>query len=98
MAKFLEDLADSYKGEHNIIAIDEFGADLASRTYPEKVIDRINQTDRDAYFKLANISNSGAYDVINVQHEYGIFGGYYGEYILHYLSSVRKPVVTTMHT
>ena len=98
LAKFLEDLTDSYPGPHNVVAVDEQGADLAARDYSAKVIFRLNQTDRDAYLTLADLINTGAYDVINVQHEYGLFGGMYGEYVVSLLSSVRKPIITTFHT
>jgi glycosyltransferase involved in cell wall biosynthesis len=35
---------------------------------------------------------------VNLQHEFGLFGGDYGEYINHFLDNVEKPVVTTLHT
>ena len=98
LAKFLEDLTDSYPGAHSVVAVDESGADLGARAYPEKVILRLNQTNRDAYYTLANSINSGTYDILNVQHEYGLFGGMYGEYVLGLLSAVRKPIILTFHT
>jgi glycosyltransferase involved in cell wall biosynthesis len=36
--------------------------------------------------------------VISVQHEYGIFGGKAGSYLLPLLRELRMPVVTTLHT
>ncbi|HPX51936.1 MAG TPA: glycosyltransferase, partial [Candidatus Pacearchaeota archaeon] len=36
--------------------------------------------------------------LIHIQHEFGIFGGEYGEYILHFLNEIKKPVVITFHT
>lgn len=35
---------------------------------------------------------------MNLQHEFGLFGGDYGEYINYFLENVNKPVITTLHT
>ena len=98
LAKFLDDLTESYPGQYNVIAVNEQEADITTRSYSNKVVYHFNQTDRDAYFKVANMINTGAYDVLNLQHDYGLYGGLYGEYVLHLLSSVRKPIITTFHT
>lgn len=98
LAKFLEDLTNNYKGSYDIVAVDEDGIDPTSRIYSDKVVYRLNQTDRDAYLTMATFADTGAYDIINVQHEYGLFGGMMGEYIIQFLSSTKKPVVTTFHT
>ena len=36
--------------------------------------------------------------LICVQHEFGLFGGTYGNYILAFLLALNKPVVTVFHT
>ena len=74
LAKFLDDLIESYPGPHNIVAVDEQEADITTRTYSDKIIYHFNQTDRDAYFKVANMINTGAYNVLNLQRDYGLFG------------------------
>ena len=35
---------------------------------------------------------------MSVQHEYGIFGGKAGSYLLTLLRKLRMPIVTTVHT
>jgi glycosyltransferase involved in cell wall biosynthesis len=42
-----------------------------------------------------NASNA---KLVNLQHEFGLFGGEYGEYLRYFLENVKKPVVTTLHT
>ena len=50
------------------------------------------------YLSLAEKINASDVDVISLQHEFGIFGGEAGEYIVLFLEAVKKPVVTTFHT
>jgi polysaccharide biosynthesis protein PslF len=69
-----------------------------ARNYSQDVIFRLRQNERDDYYAVAEIANSEAFDVINIQHEFGIFGGMYGEYVVALLAAIRKPVVITMHT
>ncbi|CAF2186852.1 unnamed protein product [Rotaria magnacalcarata] len=98
LATFLADLTENYPGPYDVIAVDEPTVDESSRNYTDKVIFRLNQTNSDSYYTVGDIVNSGAYDVFNLQHEFGLFGGMYGEYVIKLLASIRKPVITTLHT
>jgi glycosyltransferase involved in cell wall biosynthesis len=42
--------------------------------------------------------NSSDVDVVNIQHEFGIFGGEWGSHLISFLETLRKPVITTLHT
>lgn len=44
-----------------------------------------------------NLSRTNV-DVINVQHEYGLFGGVWGENILMFYAATTQPVITTLHS
>jgi len=46
---------------------------------------------------IKEINNSDI-DVISLQHEFNIYGGTDGNYILSLLNQVQKPIVTTLHT
>jgi glycosyltransferase involved in cell wall biosynthesis len=50
------------------------------------------------YIKAAHYINSSKADLINLQHEFGLFGGEWGEFINYFLEKLQKPVVTTLHT
>ena len=48
--------------------------------------------------RAADFLNAGRFDVVCLQHEFGIFGGEAGAHILTLLSRLTVPVVTTLHT
>src|SRR6202023_3096217 len=48
--------------------------------------------------KGAEFLNDARFDVVSLQHEFGIFGGEAGSHIIALLSGLNMPVVTTLHT
>ncbi|MBV9657480.1 MAG: glycosyltransferase family 4 protein, partial [Verrucomicrobia bacterium] len=66
--------------------------------YPPTVRFEINDWEQDAYRRAAEFLNLNHADVLCVQHEFGIFGGEAGGYLLNLLRGVSMPVVTTLHT
>ncbi len=69
-----------------------------SYDYPDKVTIQIEQDYLEDYWAAAKAINESAVDVVSLQHEYGLFGGDDGNYIVEFLSRLNKPVVTTLHT
>jgi glycosyltransferase involved in cell wall biosynthesis len=100
IATFTKDVVDSFDERYNtsseIIAIEEPGA--PERAYPDAVIANLIQDDRDSYREIAEFVNAHPCDALNVQHEYGLFGGDNGEWIVDLISLVRKPVIVSLHT
>ncbi len=72
----------------------------ADRTYdyPPAVRFEIHDETIGDYVKAAEFLNSAGFDVVSLQHEYGIFGGEAGSNIIELLSRLEMPVVTTLHT
>ena len=66
--------------------------------YPARVQLTVEQDDLDAYKAAADTLNALQIDVLSVQHEFGIFGGRAGSYLLTLLRRIRVPIVTTLHT
>jgi glycosyltransferase involved in cell wall biosynthesis len=66
--------------------------------YPEAVRFEIAERDLGSYWRAADFLNSCNVDVVSVQHEFGIFGGPAGSYLLELLRGLSAPVVTTLHT
>ena len=66
--------------------------------YPPRVRFEIGQNQPTEYRLAADFFNMNQVDIVCLQHEYGIFGGRCGRYILDLLHDLRMPVVTTLHT
>lgn len=67
--------------------------------YPAEVVCEISQDIRQDYGKTARqINRSPEIDLVIVQHEYGIFGGTDGGYLLDITDSLEKPYLLIAHT
>ncbi len=66
--------------------------------YGPEVIAQIGQHRKEDYRNAAELLNTSKIDVVSLQHEYGLFGGNWGEYLFELLDRLRKPLVTTLHT
>ncbi|HBA85209.1 MAG TPA: glycosyl transferase family 1 [Verrucomicrobia bacterium] len=67
-------------------------------TYPQRVRFEIEANRREQYELAADYINLSQADVVCLQHEYGIYGGKAGHYLLPLLRQLRAPLVTTLHT
>jgi len=88
-------LMQGHTRENVIVAINEEGGNLYS---DKNVRSTIDQNIRDSYEAAASFLNVSNVSVTSVQHEYGIFGGEWGEYALDLYAKLEKPIVTTFHT
>ena len=70
----------------------------AGYAYPGRVRFELNEKDIDSYRRAADFLNINSVDLVCLQHEFGIYGGTAGSYILALLRELRMPVVTTLHT
>ena len=100
IATFTTDLAESFSAQFPeiqsmVLAMNDTPEGYP---YPEKVRYELRENSLFDYERAANFLNQHAVDAISVQHEYGIFGGKWGKYILTLLRNVNAPVVTTLHT
>ena len=82
-------------GDREIVALhpaDEPGP------YPTEVRHRIRRDMRSDYVFVARALNNCGVDVVSIQHEYGIWGGRDGDYVLDFVRELRRPIVVTLHT
>jgi len=66
--------------------------------YPARVRLALAQDDLSSYEQAAEFLNFTNFDLVCLQHEYGIFGGPAGSHILALLRRLKMPVITTLHT
>ena len=67
-------------------------------SYPPEVRFEIRQNVKADYPRAAELVNYSHVRLVSIQHEYGIFGGDDGCYILDFVSALRVPAVVTLHT
>ena len=59
----------------------------------------LNTNNREEYSKVAEeINNDESIKLVHIQHEFGLFGGNYGDHLLDFLNVIKKPVTFTFHT
>jgi len=99
IATFVEDVRDAYDAMtglvSDVIAMNDSGERYL---YPSCVIGTIDRDDLESYSRAARSANASSADVVNIQHEYGLFGGERGSYLLEFLRDLHRPVVLTLHT
>ncbi len=66
--------------------------------YPEAVTGTIAQDDRAAYLDAARAIEASGAQVLWLQHEFGIYGGAAGDYVVTLLDRLTIPLVVTLHT
>ncbi len=91
-----EAIASSGTGlETAIVAMNDHGHGY---DYPHSVQCQIGDERLEDYVRAADFLNQGGFDVVSLQHEFGIFGGEAGGHVMALLSRLTMPVVTTLHT
>src|SRR5438067_2051306 len=104
IATFTADLMAAVKAADpavrcSVVAIDEPNS---ARAYGPEVKARIRQREAESYRAAATLLNESTVDVVNVQHEFGIYGiwrdGVYEDHLRPFLNELRKPVMTTLHS
>lgn len=78
-----------------VIALDD---QEASYAYPPEVQLTIRQEQQPDYINAARFINLCGADVCILQHEFGIFGGQNGVFILPLLHRLEVPLIVTLHT
>lgn len=82
----------------DIIAINDETPDGKPRDYPWEVKYKIEQENPLSWIKAAEYINQSCAEVVNLQHEFGIYGGEIGENVIPLLRAINKPVVVCFHT
>ncbi|GAA4445194.1 glycosyltransferase family 4 protein [Ravibacter arvi] len=83
------------KSQGIVIAVDE---NMQHYDYPKEVVMSIRQEEQADYLKAADLINISGVDICILEHEFGIFGGQNGIYILPFLYRLEIPFLVTLHT
>ncbi len=101
IAAFTQDLSTAIdkianpKLKSKIIALNDNGS---SYDYSDGVLYQINDICSEDYIKAAQrINENDKIKLVNVQHEFKLFGSDYGDNLIAFLEAVKKPVITTLH-
>ena len=82
--------------------IDDVGllvvVDEPSSPQQTDVLATVSQSVRGDYVRAARLLGRLDVDVVLLQHEYGIYGGPEGEYVLSFARELSQPLVVTLHT
>ena len=104
IATFTQDVITAVKTADPAVRIVQAAIDEpnAARAYGPEVRWRIRQEDWRTYRDAAVGINASSVDIVNVQHEFGLYGlwhdGVYDDHLKLFLETLRKPVVVTLHT
>ncbi len=103
IATFTNDLATSFDLRFNpttkskVLALNE--SETVRYNYPKRVIGAIAADRLERYVELANkINLNKDIKLVNIQHEFGIFGGEWGDYLIPFLQVIEKPIIVTLHS
>jgi len=80
-----------------VVALND-SENLHEYEYPEEVKYIIRQNHQKDYIRAANYINTSVADVCIMEHEFGIYGGESGIYILPLLNRLEKPLISILHT
>jgi polysaccharide biosynthesis protein PslF len=67
-------------------------------SYGPEVKFKINQYKIDDYIKAADHINKSKSNIVILEHEFGLYGGEYGNFIITLIEMLKKPIIVTTHT
>lgn len=98
LAAYTEELMSAMSAQHvscSIIAMHRPGERYS---YDRRVVATVQHDRPDDYLVAARRINDGNFDVVCVEHEFGIFGGEAGDRLIRLLEEIRIPIITTLHS
>ena len=98
IATFSMDLRNSLLINGNEIKVMAVSDNSYQYHYTDEVLFNLKQNHKQSYIRAANFLNKAPVELIIIQHEYGIYGGREGEYIMELVRLLHKPFVLITHT
>ena len=104
IATFTQDITAAFDNKFNpavksrIIALNENPTRIYNYN-SKKILKEINVNEISYYVSLAKeLNERNDVKIINIQHEFGLFGGNWGDYIIPFIQVIEKPVIITFHS
>nr|WP_199158356.1 glycosyltransferase [Pedobacter sp. ASV2] len=91
-------LNPSYNSKKSFIVALNESDNLEEHAYPSEVKFVIRQQNQDDYIEAANFINNSEVDTCIIEHEFGIYGGNSGVFLLSLINKLKKPFITILHT
>lgn len=98
IATFTQDLVNAIEKYNDVRYCYVIALSKDKHIYNNRVLYDISQDKFSNYVKAANLINMSDVDVVIIEHEYGIFGGEDGDYVIPFVKLIKKPIITTFHT
>jgi len=100
IATYTKDLINTMGSQirPNITSVYVVNNSVQKIKYPAVVKKQIYESDFIGYINTAKQVNRSDLDLIHIQHEFGLFGGESGEYLIEFVKRLNKPLVITFHT
>ena len=97
IATFTQDLVSELQKKEStgtgVVAVSDTRYD-----YPPEVVHEINQNSMHSYTEAARWINRSGAALVMIEHEYGIYGGTCGGYLLELVRNLEIPYAVTLHT
>ncbi len=103
IATFTTDLTGAIDTLHEGVIDSRIAAmntDAVSRYhYPKEVIFQLDPASEQDFIRTAEaINRADDIKLVNIQHEFGLYGGKHGSHILFFLDALKKPSIVTFHS
>ncbi|MDN3585693.1 glycosyltransferase family 4 protein [Pedobacter aquatilis] len=91
-------LNSTYEADKSFIIAMNESDDLNEHQYPNEVKFVIRQQNQQDYLEAAKFINDSEVDACIIEHEFGIYGGNSGVFLLSLINNLKKPFITVLHT
>ena len=100
LATYTSHVRQALRDRFPTVAVDHYAMNDPGRIYdyPDSVTFTIRQEEIDDYINAAARIEASEAELVFVQHEFGIFGGPAGSYLLELLERLSVPIVITLHS
>lgn len=98
IATYTKDLIDAFQSTFENLECIYCKLSETSEVVPDTSF-TLNYNKKEDYRRVAEeINADDSIRLVHIQHEFGLFGGHYGDYLLELLEHLKKPIAFTFHS